>query len=138
MSTSDENRLLIQRYFEEVWNQKKLDLLDEIISPDHVRFEAGAPQELKGVAGVRQFIQTYITAFPDAQFTLEDVIAEGDKVAVRWLFRGTHQGPLRDIPPTGNVVINPGMTIAHITNGKMVNYWTSWDTLMLMTQLSLL
>ncbi|MBD2459841.1 ester cyclase [Oscillatoria sp. FACHB-1407] len=138
MSTSDANKRLMRRYFDEVWNQKNLAVLDEIISPDHIRFEAGAPQELRGPEGVKQFIQTYMTAFPDAQLIVEDLFAEGDKVAVRWLFRGTHQGYLRDIPPTGNVVTNPGMTIAHIVDGKMVQYWTSWDTLMLMAQLSLL
>lgn len=138
LSRSDANKLLMRRYFDEVWNQKNLAVLDDIISSDHVRFEAGAPQELVGPAGVKQFIQTYITAFPDAQLTVEDLIAEDDKVAARWLFRGTHQGYLKDIPPTGNLIICPGMTIAHIVEGKMTQYWTSWDTLMLMSQLGLL
>jgi steroid delta-isomerase-like uncharacterized protein len=132
---SDANKALLRRYYEEVWNQQKLDLVDDIIDPKHIRYESGMPTEILGPEGVRKFIQTYITAFPDLKFIIEDIIAEGDRVAVRWIVRGTHYGNLKDIQATGNPITIPGISFSRIENGKIMEHWTSWDTLLLLTEL---
>lgn len=129
------NKALVYRYYDEVWNQKNLAVLDEIIDPHQIRYEAGTVRELVGPEGVKQFVQIFITAFPDLQFLVEDVIAEDDKVAVRWTFQGTHNGYLRDIPPTGNSINIPGISFARIANDKFVEYWTSWDAFLLLSEL---
>jgi steroid delta-isomerase-like uncharacterized protein len=129
------NKALIYRYYDEVWNQKNLAVLDDIIDPDQIRYEAGTVRELVGPDAVKQFIQIFITAFPDLHFSVKDVIAEHDRVATRWTFQGTHHGYLRDIPPTGNSVIIPGISFARIANNKFVEYWTSWDAFLLLNEL---
>jgi steroid delta-isomerase-like uncharacterized protein len=129
------NKALVYRYYNEVWNQKNLAVLDEIIDPDQIRYEAGTVRELVGPEEVKQFVQVFMTAFPDLQFCIDDVIAETDKVAVRWTFQGTHNGYLRDIPPTGNFITIPGISFARIADNKFVEYWTSWDSFLLLSEL---
>ncbi|HEY9622852.1 MAG TPA: ester cyclase [Crinalium sp.] len=133
--TSAASKALIYRYYEEVWNQRNLAVLDEIIDLHHVRYETGTVRELVGPDGVKQFIQVFIAAFPDLHFSLEDVVAEGDRVAARWVFQGTHDGYLRDIPPSGHSVMIPGISFARVANNKFVEYWTSWDAFLLLNEI---
>ena len=82
-----------------------------------------------------QFITAFRTAFPDVQFTIEDIIAEGDKVVGRVTWRGTHQGELMGIQPTGKKVTVEGIDIIHFAGGKAVENWFSGDTLGMMQQM---
>ena len=88
-----------------------------------------------GVAGVRYLLSAFRNAFPDVQFTVEDQIAEGDKVVTRYTFRGTHQGNLFEIPPTGKTVAFPGISIYRMQNGKMKEAWVNYDVMGMMQQL---
>ena len=86
-----DTKVLVRRLFEEVWNQGNLAAIDELFAPSYVRYDPAAP-EAKGLAGFKQLVIRLRTAFPDLHFTLEEVIAEGDKVMSRALLRGTHRG----------------------------------------------
>ena len=131
MSTED-NKANVRRGFEAV-NQKKLAVFDELLNPDVVVHNASTT--VQGLEAYKQFLSMYITAFPDLQFTIEDIIAEGDTVVVRYTTRGTHQGNFMGIPPTGKRVSVTGIFIDRIVNGKAVEQWFNTDDLGLLQQL---
>ena len=131
MSTED-NKALARRGYEAL-NQRNWSVYYDVIAPDGVYHHASVT--IQGLGGYKQFLSMYITAFPDAQFTMEDLIAEGDRVVVRQTFRGTHQGELMGIPPTGKQVTLSAIVIVRIVNGKAVEVWENGDTLGLLQQL---
>lgn len=135
MSTED-NKALVRRVFEEVLNQGNLALIDELYSPDYVEHTPSGP--VHGTEAYKQYLMTYRTAFPDAHYTIEDQIAEGDKVMTRWSGRGTHQGPLMGIPPTGKQSTVTGMSIGRSEGGKIVEVWTEFDLLGVLQQLGVI
>jgi predicted ester cyclase len=110
----EENKAFVQRYVEEPWNKGNVDALDEMCAPNF---------HLEGFGGVTEFkaaILGFRKSFPDLHFTVEEIIAEGDKVAYRWTSRGTHQGEYQGIAPTGKAVTSTGITIIRIVDGKVV------------------
>jgi steroid delta-isomerase-like uncharacterized protein len=131
MSTED-NKANVRRGFEAV-NQKNLAVFDELLTPDVVFHTASTT--MQGLQAYRQFLSVLFTAFPDLHFTIEDMIAEGDTVVVRYTTRGTHQGNFRGIPPTGKQVSGTGMFIDRLVNGKAVEQWFNGDDLGLLQQL---
>jgi steroid delta-isomerase-like uncharacterized protein len=138
MST-EENKALARRSWElanEIANQQNFDAFEEVYAADAVWHEPD--QEVQGVEGLRQYSARYFEAFPDTTFTVEDLIAEGDKVVSRYTFRGTHQGEIEDFgPPTGRQVEIEGITIHRIENGKIVEEWERYDNLSFLQQLGL-
>jgi steroid delta-isomerase-like uncharacterized protein len=130
---AEENKAIVLRYWEEVANKGNLDIIEEICAPDYVCYEAD--QDVRGPEGVRQFILMLREAFPDLHVTVEDVIAEGDKIVQRWTGRGTHQGELMGIPPTGNQVCVAGITISRFEGGKVAEEWEVYDMMGMMQQL---
>ena len=135
MST-EQNKALARRLFEEVWNSKNLAVLDELVASNYVFHNS--VQTLYGPQGFKQFATTYHIAFPEAHFTIEDAIAEGDTVALRWCARGTHTGELLGIPPTGKEVVVTGMTISLISRGKSVESWGEFDALGMLQQIGVI
>ena len=133
-----ENKALALRGIEEVWNQGKLDVVDELYAPDYVYHDPGNPQGWHGQEGIRQAVSTYRAAYPDLHFAVEDVVAEGDRVVLRWTGTGTHQGNLMGIPPTGKHVTTPGMNLIRYEAGKAVEEWSGWDTLGMMQQIGVI
>ncbi len=132
MSTEN-NKALVRRFYEDVFNQRNLALVDELCSTNHVFHNP--PTTLHGREEFKQLLSLYITAFPDARFTVEDQIAEGDRVTSRYTFRGTHQGELMGIPPTGKQVTVTGIIINRIAGGQSVEGWLNFDALGLLQQL---
>jgi len=132
MSTED-NKALIRRAYEEGFNQRNLAVLDEVNASDLVSHNASTT--MQGLEAFKQFLSLYLSAFSDARFTVEDLIAEGDRVVARHTFRGTHTGDLMGIPPTGKQVSGTGIQITRIANGKAVEQWFNGDDLGLMQQL---
>ena len=124
MSTED-NKALIQRVNEEGLNQHNPALVDETCAPNFV-FHNGS-RTIQGLPVYKRYIAQFFRAFPDIQFTTEDLIAEGDIVAVRRTFRGTHKGSLMGIPPTGKQVTITGTSIMRIANGKILEEWINSD-----------
>ena len=132
MSTED-NKALERRVFEEVLNKGNLALVDELFSPDNVVHTSTGP--VHGSEGFKQFVNMYLSAFPDLQFTIEDMVAEGDKVVTRYTARGTHRGDLQGIPPTGKPATVTGIVISRYEGGKSVEGWLEFDALGMMQQL---
>ncbi len=136
MST-EENKALMRRIIEEVFNKKNLALADELVDTNFVHHGTGGV-ELKGPGGFKQFATTMLTAFPDIRLTIEDVIAEGDKVASRVTSRGTHTGNFGDIAPTGKQMAMTGVAITRFAGGKVVEGWLVNDELGMMQQLGVI
>ncbi len=132
---SEENKALVRRWFEELFNSENLDVADEITAPDHVNHDPTLPDLPPGPDGDKQVVNLYHGAFPDANITIEDQVAEGDEVVTRWTGRGTHQGELLGVPPSGNRVEVTGMTLNRVSGGKIVETWTNYDALGMMRQI---
>ena len=135
---SEENKALARRLVEELYGQRNLDIVDEIVDPNYVGHDPTSPQGIRGPEGVKQFASMYLNAFSDVQVTVEDLIAEGDKVVTRWRGTGTHQGELMGIPPTGNRAELTGIIISRFANCKLVEDWTNSDTLGMLQQLGVI
>jgi steroid delta-isomerase-like uncharacterized protein len=134
--SAQENKDLARRFMEEVWNKGNLDFVDEVTAPNFLSHDPASPQDMGGgVEGTRHFVEMYRNAFPDAQMSIEDVIAEGDKVVTRWTVRATHQGELMGIPPSGNRVEVRGISLDRIESGKFVETWSNYDVLGMMQQI---
>jgi predicted ester cyclase len=112
---SAENKALARRFLEEVWNQHNLAVAEEIIDPNYVAHDPATPEDISGIYGFKQFFNLYTSAFPDQRFTILDLIAEGDRVVMRWQVEGTHAGALGEIPPTGKRIRITGTTISRTT-----------------------
>ena len=132
---SEENRALALRT-SEIVNQKNPDLIEELYPPDFVWH--GPAGDIRGYEQAKQLSSTFFAAFPDAHITDEDVIAEGDKVVRRYTTRGTHQGETEMFgPPTGRQIEQKGITIHRFEEGKIVEEWEAFDSLIMLQQLGL-
>jgi predicted ester cyclase len=135
MTTSAQDMIEIQtRWAEEVINQGRLDVLDEILSPDIVDHDP-APDQKPGPEGFKGFFATMRSAFPDLQVTGETMVADGDQLAVAYRMDGTHQGEFLGLAPTGRKVSFRGLQIARFADGKAVERWGSSDQLGMFQQL---
>jgi steroid delta-isomerase-like uncharacterized protein len=134
-SMSEENKAIVRRELEEIFVQGNLDTADEIYATDYVGHDPTNPEDIRGIEAAKQYASMYRSAFPDLQATVEDQVAEGDKVASRFTFRGTHRGELAGIPPTGNQVEVTGIVISRIEGGKVAEDWSNFDALGMMQQL---
>lgn len=132
MSTTN-NKLLADRVWEEVWHQGDLDRLDDLFAPSFVRHDPG--RELHGLEQNRQFIESFRASFPDVHFTVDDQIADADKVCVRYRFQGTHTKEFNGIPPSGRRVAYSGILIYRFADDKIVEQWTEFDLLGFLRQL---
>jgi steroid delta-isomerase-like uncharacterized protein len=132
---SETNKATIRRFVEEVWNGGNLSAVDNYIAPTYTHHDPSTPDRGRGPEGEKQRVTLYRSAFPDLRFTIEDLIADADTVAIRWSSRGTHNGWLDQIPPTGKPVNVTGVSIARFENGKMIEGWISWDALGMLQQI---
>jgi predicted ester cyclase len=131
---SEANKALVQRVIEELFTNHNVALIDEFF-PDCV-YRAPAVGELRGQA-YKQFLGAVLAAFPDGRWTVEDQVAEGDKVVTRWSFTGIHRGNLMGLAPTGKRVTTSGVMIDRIVGGKIVEEWEEYDALGMMQQLGI-
>ena len=133
------NKTVSRRFFEEVWNKGNLAALNEIIAKDHVNSGPGTPPELApGLEGTKQLVTMYRNAFPDVHFTIDEQIAEGDKVVTRWTAHGTHQGELVGIPATSKSTTVTGINVDRVVNGKIAESWGIFDQFGMMQQLGVI
>jgi len=130
----EENKALSRRVIEEIFNKQNLALADELIDTNFVDHGI-AGMGFKGPEGFKQFVTTFISGFPDIRLTIDDMVAEGDKVAMRLTARGTHKGDLMGIAPTGKQVTMSGILIQRIAGNKMAEGWLVNDNLGMMQQL---
>ena len=137
MST-EENKAVVRREIEELYNKGgNLNVAEEIYAPDYVGHQPTAGT-IRGIEGAKRFAATMRSAFPDLSCTVEDQIAEEDKVVTRFTARGTHHGDTEDLgPATGNRMEITGIAIERFTEGKIVEDWSNFDALGMMQQLGL-
>ena len=131
--SSEQNKRTVRRFYEEVINQNNLAVLDELLGEAYVSHDLPSdPTALKG------FISGFHAAFPDGRITIDQLIAEGDSVAMRGTFRGTQTGPFQDIPPTGKVVTIPAQDMYRVVEGKIVEHWGGPNQMSLLQQLGVI
>ena len=136
--SAEENKMLVRRVFEQMFNEGNLDVADELLAPGYVDHDPSLPQDVHGPEGFKEYVGMYRAAFPDLHVQIQDQLAEGDRVATRWTGTGTHNGELAGITPTGKQVTLPGMEIVRIANGKLVEGWEGYDSGTLMRQLGVM
>lgn len=127
-----------RRLLEETFNDGNVALVDQLVAPDAVNHDPAESADMRVLRGPETFkrtVQMYRAAFPDVRITVDDVIAAGDKVAVRWHSEGTHRGELEGLAPTGARGSVTGISIDQWKDGKVVESWTEWDNLGLARQL---
>jgi steroid delta-isomerase-like uncharacterized protein len=134
---AEDNKALVWRFVDEVQSRGNIDLIDEICAPEFVNHSAppGIPADREGVKAVTAMFRG---AFPDSYFTVEDMMAEGDKVATRKTFHGTQEGEFMGIPPSGRSVSMGLIDIVRISDGRVVEHWSMGDSLGLMQQLGVI
>jgi steroid delta-isomerase-like uncharacterized protein len=136
---SETNKTVSRRFFEEVFSKGNLNVLDEIIAKDHVNSGPGTISGLpNGLEGTKQFVTAYRNAFPDIHLTIDEQIAEGDKVVTRWTGHGTHQGELAGLPATGKSTTVTGIVVDRLVNGKIAESWGIFDEFGMMQQLGVI
>ena len=137
--SSETNKTVSRRFFEEVFAKGNLNVLDEMIAKDHVNSGPGTISGLpNGPEGSKQFVTAYRNAFPDVHFTIDEQLAEGDKVMTRWTGKGTHKGELVGIPATGKSSTVTGIAVDRIVNGKIAESWGIFDQFGMMQQLGVI
>jgi steroid delta-isomerase-like uncharacterized protein len=132
--SAEENKAIIRRWIE-AYNERDLEAEASVLASDYVAHVPAAPGPLEGLEAWRQFSGHFAEAFPDIRLTVEDIAAEGDTVAARVAFRGTHRGEFQGIPPTGKEVAFSSMEFNRVVDGKVEEHWVELDLLGLMQQL---
>jgi steroid delta-isomerase-like uncharacterized protein len=133
---SDQNKAVARAVFD-AFNGADPSELDDVVAADAVDHDPYNPYADEGREGLKKVIAMYRGAFPDLRLTIEDQIAEGDKVVTRWSATGTHQGELMGTPATGKTTNVTGIGIDRIENGQVVEAWGNWDALGMFQQLGL-
>uniref|UniRef100_Q01YM1 Ester cyclase n=1 Tax=Solibacter usitatus (strain Ellin6076) TaxID=234267 RepID=Q01YM1_SOLUE len=132
---SEANKTVVRRWFEEVWNQGREAAVDELFAAGAVAHGLGDSElDVHGPAEFKPFVAGIRGSIPDVHFQVEDILSEGDRVAVRILLRGTHTGPGLGVAPTGGRVSIRGIIIVRVLNGQIVEGWNCYDQLGLLRQ----
>ncbi len=132
--SADQNKAIVERFWK-VWEEGNIDLVDELLAADHVNHNPATPDQPAGAEGVREVVTMFRSAMPDLKVVIEDMIAEGDKVVVRYTLEGTHEGELFGVPPTGRRLSIKSMAVERVSEGKLREHWRITDSLDMMQQL---
>jgi steroid delta-isomerase-like uncharacterized protein len=134
--SAEQNKAVVRRFIDEVISGGNVDLIDELVAPDYVYHGPG--MEVPGPEGLKQVFTMLRTAFPDWSESVEELIAEGDRVVFRVTGRGTHRGDFMGVPPTGKAVTMPGIDIVRIVDGRLAEHWAQFDQIGMMRQLGVM
>jgi steroid delta-isomerase-like uncharacterized protein len=126
------------RQFWAVWEEGNVDLLDEMLAPEYINHTLAAPDLPPGPEGVKEVVSMFHSAMPDLRVVIEDMIAEGDKVATRYSLEGTHEGELFGAPSTGKRLSIKSITVERVSEGKIREHWRATDEMGMMRQLGIL
>ena len=132
-----ENRALFQHYFDDAANARNFDLLDEIFAADYLHHDPANPdpRPVVGPQGVRDHLVSLMGAFPDLKFEVDDMVAQGDEIVVRWTARGTNTGDYFGMPATGKPIEITGMNTWVTRDGVAIEGWVNRDDMLLLQQL---
>lgn len=136
MTTPEENKELVRR-LDAIWDGD-LDIVDELVAADYTNHNSMVPDAPPGPEGFKRNVSALLTAFPDIEFSIEDIIAEGDRVVFRAEGRGTHEGELMGIEPTGREITLSGIVIFRVEDGQVAERWAQYDTLGMLRQMGAL
>jgi steroid delta-isomerase-like uncharacterized protein len=136
---SNQSRAVVQRWFEELWNQARESTIDELLAETAIVHGVVGPdgQQIRGPTGFKVLYRQFRAAFPDMRIAVEDMLADGDRIAVRCHVTGTHSGVGFTTVPTGNRIDFTGMCIAQINDGKIAEAWNNFDFLSMYQQLGM-
>jgi steroid delta-isomerase-like uncharacterized protein len=134
--TTETTKAIVHRFVEDGANAGNMKVLDELFSADFVNHDPTQPGH--DLAALKESLMGRITAFPDQRTTIEDLVAEGDRVAKRWTWRGTQTGTFNGIPPTGRQVTLAGLDILRVSDGKIREIWWGYDVLGVLQQLGVM
>jgi steroid delta-isomerase-like uncharacterized protein len=132
--SAEESKAIMRRFWE-VWEQGNVELLDELLAPEYINHTLAAPDLPSGPQGVKEVVSMFRSGIPDLKVVIEDMIAEGDKVATRYALEGIHRGELFGVPPTGKHLSIKSMTVERLSEGNIVEHWRVTDELDMMRQL---
>ena len=138
----EENKAIVQRFIQELWNDRNLQVADEIFATDCVTHQLRSGAEIvaapRAAEAIKKHISEWLAGFPDLHFTVEQMIAEADRVVTQSVMQGTHEGTWLGIPPTGKRVLIRMMTIHRISNGRIAEDWVLVESLGFFQQLGLI
>jgi steroid delta-isomerase-like uncharacterized protein len=135
---SDQNKTLVRRLYEEVANNGNYDAANALVHPDYIGHSSSPETETVGVEGYKQFFKMLRSAFPDLRITIEEQVAEDDRVVTRWTARATHRGEFMGIPASGKHGAMTGINIERVVDGKVAECWSNSDDLGLLKQIGAL
>jgi steroid delta-isomerase-like uncharacterized protein len=135
---SPDNKSIVRRLYEEVWNKRKLGVMNELVSPSHALHGPLYTGPAIGPEVYRRQISLFVAGFPDLRFAIEDTVAEQDKVVVCWTFSGTHKGEFMGVPATDKKVSVDGITIHVLSKGIIMDSYVSLDMWGMMQQLGII
>lgn len=136
--SAEENAATARRILDEAWNGGRLDVLDELCAPDCVDHDLAMHEDARGLATNKERIRAYRAAMPDLHVTIDDLVADGDRVVTRWHASGTNDGELMGNPPTHRRTEFTGMSIDRFdADGRLAETWDQWDNLTFMQQVGL-
>jgi steroid delta-isomerase-like uncharacterized protein len=132
----EENIQLMQRWFQDVWNEGRIQTVYDLLAPNGVaRGQRGGESEIRGPEEFVKFVREIRGAFPDVKLQVEDILGAGDEVVIRWSAIMTHSGDAFGVPATGKSVRVRGISIARIKDGKIIEGWDNWDQLGMLAQI---
>lgn len=134
----EQNKSIARRWIEDGWNKHNVNIIDDLYTPDVVQYDPATPGIVDSAEALKQYISRLLTAFPDIQITLDDLVAEGDKVFLRFTARGTHLGLFMDVPPSGRSATVAGMLLFHFKNSKIDTVWVNFDALGMLQQMGVI
>ena len=132
--SAEESKAIVRRFWG-VWEEGNIDLVDELLAPDYINHTPASSDQPTGPEGVKGVVAMFRSAIPDLRVVVEDMIAEGDKVAVRYTLEGTHEGELFGVPPTGQRLSIKSISVERVSDGKIIEHWRVTDSLDMMQQL---
>jgi steroid delta-isomerase-like uncharacterized protein len=136
MST-ESNKTRLQNYINTTWNQHDLSVIDDALLPEFVDHTL-PPGSQQGPAGQRAFLEAYLQGFPDTHIDLNEMVAEGDTVVLRWTATGTHTGNLMGIPASGKSMNLPGIALWRFRDGRLIECWNHFDQVTLLQQIGVM
>lgn len=132
---SEQRKQAVRRFFDQVLGEGDLAAVEELFSPDYIDHDPLDEEDTEGHDGVRDDVSMYRSAFPDIKATVEDQLAEGDRVATRVTVRSTHEGEFQGVPPSGRKTEVTGVVIHRFADGRIAEAWWNWDALGLLQQI---
>lgn len=129
------NRVIVRKFYEEVWNERKTDAVDSWLSPSHAFVDQNATDAMTGPEAYKAIVKRFFDAFSNLKFEVVDLICEKDKVAASWVISGVHTGTYRGVPATNKKLSVEGISIHQIADGKIMDTYSAWDALGLMRKI---